>query len=368
MSRRVAGWLLALALVVLLICVAFSWRQGDRSSPSAEESPASTKTVSAVAAPTATPPPDVVAQRASLTVEINGILALKAARDRAPRFGRFFKEWFDRDPEGAILYLEKMPRQREYTAGLLIALGGLAKTDPDRAIRLAGTMATRKADLIVYKALFDQLTRENPSRAAELLDHIPEGDARRKATRTLVEEWADKDPLAALAWARAIPELLQRDAGIEAASGLDGSCPDQAGGEHRLCATILERSRTHPRSYDRTPATHRKRSYGCRRDCFQAPARSRAKSGGIGCRTSPRQGSTGRRHRMAASPARSQDPNGRSQQRARYVGCFESRGGKELYSQHSRSISPTISRSSSCVRACGKRSDRRFRLVRKAPG
>ncbi|MGH6752101.1 MAG: hypothetical protein ACREDP_08040, partial [Bradyrhizobium sp.] len=51
----------------------------------------------------------------------------------------------------------------------------------------------------------------------ELLDHVPAGDARRKATRTLVEEWADKDPLAALAWARAIPELLQRDAGVEAA-------------------------------------------------------------------------------------------------------------------------------------------------------
>ncbi|MGH8048903.1 MAG: hypothetical protein ACREKL_16800, partial [Chthoniobacterales bacterium] len=173
MSRHAVGWFLSLALVVLLICVALLWRQRDRSSPAAGDSFASAGASFAVAAPTATPPPDVSTVRASFTAEINEVLALKTVRDRAPRFGRLFKEWFDRDPEGALLYLEKMPRQREYTAGLLIALGGLAKTDPDRAIRLAGTMATRKADLIVFKALFDQLARENPSQAAELLDHVP---------------------------------------------------------------------------------------------------------------------------------------------------------------------------------------------------
>src|SRR6185369_5300894 len=100
----------------------------------------------------------------------------------------------EHDPDGALQYLRQLPHQAEKTAGLLIVLGGLAQTDPERALRLAREMATERGDWILYNAVFSRLAGEDVERAVKALELVPAGEPLANATRALTEKWMARAP------------------------------------------------------------------------------------------------------------------------------------------------------------------------------
>lgn len=136
---------------------------------------------------------------------------------RSAQFGRNLQAWFEEDPEGALAYLQGLPPGNEYTAGLLVVLGGIAETDPERALRLAQEMALQSEDLILYSALFSQFAESDIAKAQSLLALVPQGEALTRATRALVTHWASEDFTSAWEWAQSLQGKDTHHTALEAA-------------------------------------------------------------------------------------------------------------------------------------------------------
>lgn len=136
---------------------------------------------------------------------------------RSIEFGRLLTQWFEQAPEAALAYVQKMSRGAEYTEGLFIVLSGLGKSDPERAVTLAGEMAGTHEDRMIYRVLFDQIARGDLASALAYLPLAPVGEARENALRTLSAAWSEKDMVGALNWAEALGEAGDRTAALEPA-------------------------------------------------------------------------------------------------------------------------------------------------------
>ncbi len=171
--------------------------------------------------PAASSPPDSTSTRSprsrpkDLTGDLNRILGETDPGKRSGDFGRLLKQWFRDDPEAALAYLRTVPRGAEYTNGILIVLGGIAETDPERALKLAADMASKPEEWIVYNALIAAIAAKDINLAHALLDHIPAGDPRTNALRALFSQWAYQSPEAALAAATASPDPTERAIAVE---------------------------------------------------------------------------------------------------------------------------------------------------------
>jgi len=173
------------------------------------------------------------------------------------------------DPERAMSYLEQMPRgsQAESMMAMAIAQGliqedprraldwlatlgaqvrdrvfeqtvrGLAMSDPDLALEAARESGNPGSRNRMMATVIGMVAQQDPGRARQLLEQVPDGAARGQAVQHLASDWAQIDPEAAMRWVletrdpyaeRALPgiamQLISRDPrrAIDMLADLDG--------------------------------------------------------------------------------------------------------------------------------------------------
>ncbi len=134
---------------------------------------------------------------------------------RGIAFGRLLALWLDEDMEGALAFVKGMPQGAQYNEGLFMVLECVLKSDPERAVTLAGEMATTGEQRHIYSALFAQIAQRDMNAALNLLELTPTGEGRDNALRAIASAWSDKDVNAALNWAQTLGDTNERNAVIE---------------------------------------------------------------------------------------------------------------------------------------------------------
>jgi hypothetical protein len=116
-------------------------------------------------------------------------------------FGRELQRLLEENPEVALAYVRGMPPGAAHTQGVLMVLGTLGRTDPDRALSLAREMVTTRDQRSLYNTLFAEFVAADPQVAVRRLEQVPAGEGRDNALRALADGWAKSDLPAALEWA-----------------------------------------------------------------------------------------------------------------------------------------------------------------------
>jgi hypothetical protein len=144
-------------------------------------------------------------------------------------FGRALRRWMERDPAAVLAYVDALPRDADYTQGLLLMLRLLAEHDPERALALARERMVTPEQAAFYNSFFAELAKKDVSSAVQHLTKVPDGAGRRNAIRAVVDVWAMTDFSAAFDWARSLPSANDRAVAIESAlAALAGKEPLQA--------------------------------------------------------------------------------------------------------------------------------------------
>ncbi len=194
--------------VLLALGLLAGWIFRSRTADPAKSPPTTATAPSAPAVPRDATP--AVASRAESVLADAGDsrVALEAAgklrdpRQRALEFGRRLEAWIAQDPEAALVYVRNLAPSAEHTQGLLMVLGALGRTDPDRTLALAAELVSTREQRAIYSSIFAQLAAADPAAAARKLDSVPSGESRNQALRALADGWAATDVAAALAWAQ----------------------------------------------------------------------------------------------------------------------------------------------------------------------
>jgi hypothetical protein len=132
-------------------------------------------------------------------------------------FGRALRRWAERDPEAALAYVDALPRDADYTQGLLLVLRAEAGRDPERALALARERVVTPEQAAFYNSFFAELARRDVSSAVQRLAQVPDGAGRRNAIRAVVDVWAVADFPPAFDWARGLPSADEPAVAIESA-------------------------------------------------------------------------------------------------------------------------------------------------------
>src|SRR5207247_11315446 len=115
---------------------------------------------------------------------------LRDPRQRAREFGQVLQQWIAQDPETALAYVRGLPAaSAEYTQGILMVLEGIGRTDIDRALALAGELASNHEQLAIYSVLFARLGERDVAAGIQRLAALPPGEARENGIRALTEAW-----------------------------------------------------------------------------------------------------------------------------------------------------------------------------------
>lgn len=217
-SKRL--WLLLAFILVAVVAVIF-WRRSARSGSDA--SGASAATGSSAASGTAG------ASASDTRTRLETARAVTDPRLRAREFGLALEAWLLRDFDGALAYVRTLPDGAERTQAILMALSIIARTDIDRALKLARELAVTREQRAIYNALFAQLATRDIADAVQRLATVPGGFARMNALRAVADVWAARDAEAVLAWAEKFTDSADRTIAMEAAlAGLARQNPQRA--------------------------------------------------------------------------------------------------------------------------------------------
>lgn len=175
--------------------------------------------------------------------------------DRLARLNNFkllLAQWASEDPEAALAYVRAMNGGPEYSAGILIVLQAIGRTDTERAILLANEMVKDQEQSAIYNSLFASAVDTDVSKAVRAFNFVPAGDGRDNSLRALTSRWATTDDAAALNWANTLKDERERNIARESAiDGVLANDPARAialaqqnlSGETReqICSTAIRR-------------------------------------------------------------------------------------------------------------------------------
>ena len=104
----------------------------------------------------------------------------------------------------------------------------IATENPERALQIALTsqQPTLRQQLIV--TVIDSLSYNDPTRAAGIIDQLPYADVSAEAINSVVYNWANSDPDAAIAWVNSKSGQIRDDGLISIGSQLASVDPDLA--------------------------------------------------------------------------------------------------------------------------------------------
>jgi hypothetical protein len=135
-------------------------------------------------------------------------------------FKLLFAQWIAEDPEAALAYVRAMKTGPEQSAGILMVLQAIGRTDPERAISLANDMVNDQEQAAIYNSLFATAVDTDIAKAIRSFNYVPVGEGRDNSLRALSSRWATHDDEAALAWANNLKD--ERERNIARESVLDG--------------------------------------------------------------------------------------------------------------------------------------------------
>jgi hypothetical protein len=136
---------------------------------------------------------------------------------RLNKFKSMLAQWTTEDQEAALAYVRAMKIGPEHSAGLLIVLQAIGRSDTERAILLANEMVKDQEQAAVYSSLFATATANDISRALRDYALVPAGQGRENALRALTGKWAGTDAEATLGWANSLADERERDIARESA-------------------------------------------------------------------------------------------------------------------------------------------------------
>jgi hypothetical protein len=118
------------------------------------------------------------------------------------------------NPDNAIAFVERYRGQPGYAEGLNEALRGVARTDPQRAMRLL-TDAGRVPAGETLMLIAGSWVRLDPEAAGDWALGLADGDQRIRAVRAVAATWAERDT-EAREWVLGLPRGAVRDAALDA--------------------------------------------------------------------------------------------------------------------------------------------------------
>jgi len=129
----------------------------------------------------------------------------------APRsaLGLTVQKWADLDPRRAISVARQIDNERVGLALESAALRALARIAPDEAFAHFATLGGNSRQLSVLNGAWGDLARADPERLLASLTGLP-ADSRRMAEQIAVQQLAERDPLAAVRYLERMPFSPER--------------------------------------------------------------------------------------------------------------------------------------------------------------
>ena len=120
--------------------------------------------------------------------------------------------WASNDPTSALAWAKGLSDSPAKNSAIAGAVGGLALTDPERAMPLVTPQLLGSISDDARRALGNIIASKlEPTNAADWASKLADPLARESAYRTTGETWAKADPVAAAAWLEKLPEGQDRD-------------------------------------------------------------------------------------------------------------------------------------------------------------
>ena len=117
--------------------------------------------------------------------------------------------WCKDDPEAAIVYSQGLPEKARLSA-LAALIGTMAKDYSDQALSVALGLVDEKQREKALFAILPEAIKSDPDTVEKHSLTLPEGNPRYELMRTLAKERAERDPVAAMAWAKRQDDLGER--------------------------------------------------------------------------------------------------------------------------------------------------------------
>ena len=117
-----------------------------------------------------------------------------------------FTRWAKADIAEAQAYVLGLESGAERNQGLAGIAEALAVTDPNAAVEFAESLSNATEQSAVWYRTIHLLASTRPEDAASLLDQLPKGLVKQSAVNVLTDQWIEKDPRSALAWADSLGE------------------------------------------------------------------------------------------------------------------------------------------------------------------
>jgi hypothetical protein len=137
------------------------------------------------------------------------------AADQAAAYTSVADKFGSLDFAGAQSWIRTLPADQQ-AAAMASAIGGLAKTDPERAAREISAMAAGDDKNRMMSQVVRELARKDPAAAGALLRGQADEGVQRDGMRELLPSWVGKNPAEALAFVNSCPAGRVYDSAVQA--------------------------------------------------------------------------------------------------------------------------------------------------------
>ncbi len=160
---------------------------------------------------------DIAAEMAKTQPEAAISLALSLGMDdrRTNVFQALFQEWGKNDPAGAIAYWNKHPDLPAQHWSLTNAITQSWEKDPLGTAKLALTLTDPQARSSAVSSLMNNWAAREPAAALGWAQSISNPSLRQSAIADALRGWSNKDPLAAMTQAKTIQDQSARSSAMQ---------------------------------------------------------------------------------------------------------------------------------------------------------
>lgn len=124
--------------------------------------------------------------------------------------------WEKNDPDAVMAYAQRLPKKARVSA-IPALIKAIAEMDSDQALAVALDIGGEKERATALGALLPAVIKADPEAAEKHILTLPAGKPRYQLMRTLAKERAERDPAAAMAWAKGQEEPSVRRSGVAVA-------------------------------------------------------------------------------------------------------------------------------------------------------
>ncbi len=123
------------------------------------------------------------------------------------------RNWAQSDSTEALAWARTLPDGKLKDRALSTVVVSMADHDPREAAKMISSLPASSQDDAAGN-LAARWATNDPTAAAQWAANLPEGDARRMATRNVVATWAERDVAKTAAWLEKLPAGISRDGAV----------------------------------------------------------------------------------------------------------------------------------------------------------